>query len=203
MSGSTGSTLVAKLQGLISGVPSEAASPLHWKSAILLVRLLQTKEVSDMSETLPTTDGNAISFKEILDSRVENVERRNGSVGTDYIATHKLAHKPASEKIDELKKLPAKAGNSWNGKKGSAAKAAENTFSADEVLQLVAELMKNGNVPVASQPAEVSSTESVEEIAEAIAIEINVGDVVSINGQLRQVVSTDGGKTFRLNKSIV
>jgi hypothetical protein len=187
-----------KLQSMIAGTaPSEQ---IALGSAVELVRLINSKAV-DMATSLPTMAGGQITFGEILASRTEGVTRRNGTVGTDYVRVHELSQDTAKQWIPELKKFSAKPNNSsfaGKGKKANSAKA-EETFTKDEVLQLVAELIKNNG---ASAPTVAEGHETVEEIAEAVAIEINVGDVVSINGQLRQVVEGANG-AFRLNKTIV
>jgi hypothetical protein len=192
-------SIIEQLQSLIAN--GKIAAPLQKQiavgSAVELVRLLNSKQV-DLGTIVPTMDGGQISFQEILDSRTENVVRRNGSTGTDYVEVHRLSQDTASEWIPKLKAMPVKnSGNGRNFKKGQP--KAENGLT-QELLLAAIQAMLAGQQPTVAENH--SSTETVEEIAKATAIEVNVGDVLSIGGKLVQIVERSNG-AFGLNKTIV
>ena len=195
-------SVLEKFAAMIAGTSTEgAAKQVAIGSAVELVRLLNAKTV-DMSTEVSTMAGGQISFAEILASRTEGVTRRNGTVGTDYVRVHELSQDTASQWITTLKNAPAKANSGFAGKGGKKNSAkAEDTFTKDEVLQLVAELIKN-NGAIAPTVAEGHTVEDNSAIAEEIAIDVNVGDVLRINGKLVQLVERNNG-TFGLNKTIV
>lgn len=186
-------SLMEQLQSLIAnGKLTPAASPLAVGSAIELVRLLNSK-VCDLSQTLPTIDGEAVTLQEILDSRVENVVRRNGSVGTDYLATHKLAHQPASKMITALKAAPSKGKNSgFAGKGKKAASQPENGLTQELLLAAIQQLL-TGQQPSVAAGHTVPATPAKKDF-----VKLAKGQVVEIDGELMQV--SEDGK--RLRKTI-
>lgn len=201
-----------QISNFVAGTPNTtAAEPLHPNSVKLLVSLLHSKAV-DLTDTLPLIDGSAVTYQQILDSRVENAPRpwiSADNVGTIYELAHKLSKDEASKRIGELKKMANKPSSSGFKKNTSASpKNSSDTVSREEFSSFQELMISGFKAILEGQKPEASAghstvpaePETVEEIAEEIALgDFKPGDVIRVNGVAVQI-STDGK---RLNKTIV
>lgn len=160
-------------------------------SAFLLIRLLNSKNYDSDA----VVEGTEITFGDLA----EKVDTRpDGSSGNHYPAVWDLSQTEAEKAITWLQSQPNKTNNSGYRRNSNSQPKAENGLTAELLLAAVQAMMA-GQQPQVAEGHEVSQPKAEKEIP---AIEINVGDVVSINGKKFQVVETQPGKP-RLNSTIV
>ncbi|HPE52966.1 MAG TPA: hypothetical protein PK852_02505 [Mesotoga prima] len=160
--------------------------------------------------------GQEVTFGDFLKVRLENTLRPNGTVGVHYPLTSSLSHDQADGLITALKLLPNRSNDGATPRRRQSATptapAAQPATPVEnsEIASIKADMSALIDIVAAlaegqsqqAQPAEpVEGHAKVAEPAEPVlptVINLAPGQVVMVNGELRQV-SPDGK---RLNKTI-
>lgn len=217
----------AKRNEEVSSSPTESEKKAAPGSSNFLRELLQSK-MAPNGETvrifpqfadpaLPDHfKGQEVAVSDLLSVRVENAHRPNGSVGRHYPLVYSLSHAQTDHLIELLKLAPkggqqssyqrrsatptpaAPAAQTANGGLAAEVASLKADMSAlvDLLPQIIAEAAQSAK-PTEGHSKGAAPAEPVQQEAEIITLA--AGQVVMIDGELRQV-SPDGK---RLNKTIV
>ena len=202
----------------LKGSDVQSSPKIATGSALLIRDLLVAKQfnpsgfaaVIDLKNADPALpdqfrNGEQVTYGDLLKFKLSNHRRPNGTTGVHYPVIFSLSMAQADTIVTDLKLLPAKGGKNFKGKAAESATPTQASQPTDGGLASQVAELRDGLLAVMehlTQSATPTEGHSIDpqpaKPVEPVYVDLAVGQIVRINGELRQL-SADGK---RLNKTI-